>query len=55
MTSWPEDFFVAPAVLGGVTPSMTVAQEEIFGPVASLMRFDTDDEAVGSRTTPTTG
>jgi acyl-CoA reductase-like NAD-dependent aldehyde dehydrogenase len=39
-------FFVAPAVLGGVTQSMTVAQEEIFGPVASVMRFDTDDEAV---------
>jgi acyl-CoA reductase-like NAD-dependent aldehyde dehydrogenase len=39
-------FFVAPAVLGGVTESMTVAQEEIFGPVASVMRFDTDDEAV---------
>jgi acyl-CoA reductase-like NAD-dependent aldehyde dehydrogenase len=39
-------FFVAPAVLGGVTPGMTVAREEIFGPVASLMRFDTDDEAV---------
>ena len=34
------------SVLGGVTPSMTVAQEEIFGPVASVMRFDTDDEAV---------
>lgn len=39
-------FFVAPTVLGDVTPEMTVAQEEIFGPVASLMRFDTDDEAV---------
>jgi acyl-CoA reductase-like NAD-dependent aldehyde dehydrogenase len=25
---------------------MTIAQEEIFGPVAALMRFDTDDEAV---------
>jgi acyl-CoA reductase-like NAD-dependent aldehyde dehydrogenase len=41
-----EGFFVPPAVLGGVTAGMTVAQEEIFGPVASLMRFDTDDEAV---------
>jgi len=39
-------FYVAPVVLGDVTPSMTVAQEEVFGPVASLMRFDTDDEAV---------
>jgi acyl-CoA reductase-like NAD-dependent aldehyde dehydrogenase len=25
---------------------MTIAREEIFGPVASLMRFDSDDEAV---------
>ncbi|MGW3622964.1 aldehyde dehydrogenase family protein [Streptomyces sp. NPDC000880] len=41
-----EGFFVAPAVLGGVTEDMTVAREEIFGPVASVMRFDTDDEAV---------
>jgi acyl-CoA reductase-like NAD-dependent aldehyde dehydrogenase len=39
-------FFVAPAVFGDVTPEMTIAQEEIFGPVVCLMRFDTDDEAV---------
>jgi acyl-CoA reductase-like NAD-dependent aldehyde dehydrogenase len=39
-------FFEAPAVFGDVTPRMTLAQEEIFGPVASLMRFETDDEAV---------
>jgi acyl-CoA reductase-like NAD-dependent aldehyde dehydrogenase len=39
-------FFVAPTVFGDVTPEMTIAQEEIFGPVASLMRFATDDEAV---------
>jgi acyl-CoA reductase-like NAD-dependent aldehyde dehydrogenase len=37
---------VAPVVLGDVTPEMTVAQEEIFGPVASLMKYDTDGEAV---------
>src|SRR5487761_227347 len=39
-----EGFFVAPTVLGDVTPAMTVAREEIFGPVASLMRFFSDDE-----------
>ncbi len=38
--------FVAPTVFGDVTPEMTIAQEEIFGPVAALMRFDTDDAAV---------
>ena len=41
-----DGFYVAPRVLGDVTADMTVAQEEIFGPVACLMRFDTDDEAV---------
>jgi acyl-CoA reductase-like NAD-dependent aldehyde dehydrogenase len=39
-------FYVAPVVFGDVTPGMTIAQEEIFGPVAALMRFETDDEAV---------
>ena len=41
-----DGFFVAPIVLGDVEPGMTVAQEEIFGPVACLMKYDTDDEAV---------
>jgi acyl-CoA reductase-like NAD-dependent aldehyde dehydrogenase len=41
-----DGFYVAPTVLGGVTPDMTIAQEEIFGPVASLMRFGNDDQAV---------
>jgi len=35
-----------PTVLADVTPSMTVAQEELFGPVACLMPFDTEEEAV---------
>jgi acyl-CoA reductase-like NAD-dependent aldehyde dehydrogenase len=39
-------FFVAPTVFGDVTPAMSLAQDEIFGPVASLMRFDTDDQAI---------
>jgi len=39
-------FYVAPTVFGNVTPQMKIAQDEIFGPVASLMRFETDDEAV---------
>ncbi|MDQ1608007.1 MAG: betaine-aldehyde dehydrogenase [Microbacteriaceae bacterium] len=41
-----EGFYVAPCVLGDVTADMSVAREEIFGPVACLMRFETDDEAV---------
>jgi acyl-CoA reductase-like NAD-dependent aldehyde dehydrogenase len=41
-----DGFYVAPVVFGDVTPGMTIAQEEIFGPVASLMRFETDDQAI---------
>ena len=41
-----EGFYVAPMVVGDVTREMRVAREEIFGPVAALMRFDSDDEAV---------
>ena len=39
-------FFVAPVVFGDVTGDMTIAREEIFGPVASLMRYESDDDAV---------
>jgi succinate-semialdehyde dehydrogenase/glutarate-semialdehyde dehydrogenase len=38
--------FYAPTVLTDVTPAMAVAREEIFGPVAPLFRFKTDEEAV---------
>lgn len=40
------DLFYAPTVLEGVTPDMAVAREEIFGPVAPLIAFDEEDEAV---------
>ncbi|WP_345417491.1 aldehyde dehydrogenase family protein [Pseudonocardia xishanensis] len=39
-------YFVAPTVLSDVSPEATVAQEEIFGPVLSIIPFDTEDEAV---------
>lgn len=38
--------FVGPTILADVKPEMVVAQEEIFGPVLSLMKADTFDEAV---------
>ena len=38
--------FVGPTILTDVTPEMTVAQEEIFGPVLALMKADSFDEAV---------
>jgi aldehyde dehydrogenase (NAD+) len=39
-------FFVKPTIFDAVTPDMTIAREEIFGPVASVLKFRTDDEAV---------
>ncbi|MEZ5995535.1 MAG: NAD-dependent succinate-semialdehyde dehydrogenase [Hyphomonadaceae bacterium] len=38
--------FYAPTVLADVTPDMRVNTEEIFGPVAPLIRFKSEDEAV---------
>ena len=38
--------FFEPTILANVTPQMRVAREEIFGPVAPLFRFHTEDEAV---------
>ncbi|HNM22493.1 MAG TPA: NAD-dependent succinate-semialdehyde dehydrogenase, partial [Rhodocyclaceae bacterium] len=35
-----------PTILAGVTTAMAVAKEEIFGPVAPLLRFETEEEAV---------
>jgi aldehyde dehydrogenase (NAD+) len=39
-------YFVAPTVFADVTSEMTIAQEEIFGPVLSILRYDDEDEAV---------
>lgn len=38
--------FLAPVVLVGVTTAMTIAHEEIFGPVATIIRFDSEAEAL---------
>ncbi|MCA9057055.1 MAG: aldehyde dehydrogenase [Planctomycetaceae bacterium] len=43
----PQNCFHAPVIFDKVTPSMTIAREEIFGPVLSVMVFRDDDEAVG--------
>lgn len=38
--------YAPPAVLGGATTDMQLANEETFGPVAPLFRFDTENEAL---------
>ncbi len=39
-------FFVGPTIFDHVTPQMTIAKEEIFGPVLSVIRVKTLDEAI---------
>jgi acyl-CoA reductase-like NAD-dependent aldehyde dehydrogenase len=39
-------YFVRPTVFSAVTPEMTIAREEIFGPVLVIMPFDSEDDAV---------
>jgi aldehyde dehydrogenase (NAD+) len=41
-----DGWFVEPTVFTGVTPQMRIAQEEVFGPVLSIIPFDSDDEAL---------
>lgn len=41
-----QGFFIEPTVFDDVTPSMTIAQEEIFGPVLAVMTYNTEAEAV---------
>jgi aldehyde dehydrogenase (NAD+) len=41
----PTGYFVKPTVFSEVKPDMTIAQEEIFGPVLSIIPYDSEDEA----------
>ncbi len=40
-------YFVRPTVFAGVNNAMTIAREEIFGPVLAIMPFDSEEEAIG--------
>ncbi|AXE84783.1 aldehyde dehydrogenase family protein [Streptomyces sp. Go-475] len=39
-------YFVSPTVFADVTPDMTIAQEEIFGPVLSILRYEDEEDAL---------
>ena len=41
-----EGYFVKPTVFADVTNDMTIAREEIFGPVLSILKYETVDEAI---------
>ncbi|CAN5240571.1 NAD-dependent succinate-semialdehyde dehydrogenase [soil metagenome] len=41
-------FFYEPTVLGGVTPDARVLKEEIFGPVAPVIGFDSEEDAIAA-------
>ncbi|ABV35731.1 betaine aldehyde dehydrogenase [Shewanella sediminis HAW-EB3] len=42
----PNGFFVAPTIFGNCTDKMTLSQEEIFGPVMSLLTFTDEEEVI---------
>lgn len=41
-----DGLFFQPTVLTGITPDMIIAQEEVFGPVAPIARFTTEQEVI---------
>jgi len=44
--AFPKGFYVEPTIFADVKSPMTIAQEEIFGPVLSILPYDSEDEAV---------
>lgn len=41
-----QGYFVKPTIFAGVTNAMSIAKEEIFGPVLAIIPFDTEEEAI---------
>jgi aldehyde dehydrogenase (NAD+) len=39
-------YYIKPTVFSGVTPDMRIAREEVFGPVATIMAYDTLDQGI---------
>lgn len=46
LEGFPDGHFVQPTVFAGVTDDMRIAREEIFGPVLSVLGFDSEDEVI---------
>src|SRR5579883_2802098 len=44
--AFPRGYYVEPTIFADVRSPMTIAQEEIFGPVLSILPYDSEDEAV---------
>ncbi|WP_330238179.1 aldehyde dehydrogenase family protein [Streptomyces sp. NBC_00525] len=42
----PTGYYVSPTVFADVTPEMTIAQEEIFGPVLSILKYEDEEDAL---------
>jgi acyl-CoA reductase-like NAD-dependent aldehyde dehydrogenase len=51
----PTDLYYEPTVIAGVSPGMRLEQEETFGPVAAIMKFEDEDEAVKAANASPTG
>ena len=43
---YEKGYYVKPTVFANVTNDMTIAKEEIFGPVLSIIKYDNEDEAI---------
>ena len=44
--AFPRGHYVEPTIFADVQPGMTIAREEIFGPVLAILPYDSEDEAV---------
>jgi len=43
---YDKGYYVKPTVFANVTTDMTIAKEEIFGPVLSIIKYDSEDQAI---------
>ena len=43
---YEKGYYIKPTVFADVTNDMTIAKEEIFGPVLSIIKYENEDEAI---------